>query len=67
MKLDSYLCTKETKIRFKVWLMKKGITQTEFAKRCNLSSPYISMIINGQRPITKRIREIFTANGYEIL
>ena len=64
---NSYVMTERAVKRFKKWLVDEEITQSEFARRCNVSRQYINQVLKGQSYITQRCREIFLKGGYEIL
>ena len=64
---NSYVMTERAVKRFKKWLIDNDMTQSEFARRCNVSRQYINQVLKGQSYITARCREIFLKGGYEIL
>lgn len=54
------------RIRFNTFLIKNGLTMTDFAKMCNMTMPYLSLIIRGKRAITREIAETFINNGFKV-
>lgn len=52
--------------RFKIWLIDKGLSINQFAKRCGVAHQYISDTIHGKYNVTPRIIETFKKGGFEI-
>lgn len=51
---------------FKKWLIEKGLTFGEVADKLDVSWTYLSLVVNGKRPITKKFRVKLEALGYEM-
>ena len=51
---------------FKKWLIEKGLTFGEVADKVDISWTYLSLIINGKRPLTKKFKDKLEALGYEM-
>lgn len=47
------------KKRFKVWLIKNNINQSQFALKCGFSRQYISAILNQKLYLTPKIVKTF--------
>ena len=54
---------KNDKLNFQIFLAKKGLTKTQFAKKCGLSNTYISFIITGKKPFSDELKEKFRKSG----
>ena len=66
MKNGNYI-TEAAKLRFKKWLVVKGLTVNKFAKGCGCSRQYLEQILAGKKKITESVRDHFKKGGYELL
>ena len=56
----------DSKKSFQKFLIEKDLTLGEAADLLNVSSTYLSLVLNGQREVTKRLQEQLNAIGYEM-
>ena len=56
----------DSKKKFQKFLIEKDITLGEAADLLNVSSTYLSLVLNGQREVTNRLKEQFKIIGYEM-
>ena len=52
--------------RFKKWLIDKNLSLGIVADKLEVSSSYLWLVINGQREVTKKLKESLEALGYEM-
>lgn len=65
--MSNYRIKSAGNIRFRKWLLDKGITLTEFSKKVGVSHQYISKVLNGKTNVTDKVREIFSRGGYKLI
>lgn len=56
----------DSKKSFQKFLIEKDLTLGEAADLLNVSSTYLSLVLNGQREVTNRLKEQFKIIGYEM-
>lgn len=58
--------TNSTIKRFKVWLVKNNLSQSQFAKDCGVSRQYINRLLKKEFYITPKIIQMFSDRGFQI-
>lgn len=61
-----YYFDEKDKRVFQTFIIKNGITRTDFAKMCNISPTLLTLLFNGKRSITKDVAQAFTKNGFKV-
>lgn len=56
----------DEKKKFKKWLIDKNLFLGVVADKLEVSSAYLWLVINGQREVTKKLKEKLEALGYEM-
>lgn len=56
----------DSKKSFQKFLIEKDLTLGEAADLLNVSSTYLSLVLNGQREVTNRLKEQLKVIGYEM-
>lgn len=65
-KTKTYLYfTPESKKNFMKWLVDQEITLGKIADMLDISSTYLSLVLNGQREVTMKLKEKLEELGYE--
>ena len=61
-----YYFDEKDKMDFQIFIIKNGITRTDFAKMCNISLTLLTLLFNGKRSITKEVAQAFTEHGFKV-
>lgn len=59
------LFTNKDRLSLAIWLISNEMNQGDLANKLNLSEAYISLVINGKRPVTEDLKKKFKEIGYE--
>ena len=63
--MKNNLFTNEDRTNLAIWLITNEMNQADLANKLNLSETYISLVINGKRPVTEELKKKFKEIGYE--